>query len=273
MKLMTVTELAELMGISRNRVYELVRANAIPHIRIGGRQVRFSPEAVRAHLGIPDTAQTVSGEQSSRLPPVTPLRNWFRMMPDEVRQSLITVLYWIMNELDRADDPSGSWNPAPRPELPPSEPLIKNPEPLKLEPRRRTHIRGKREYYPLPAKTSKPQPQPEPKDKPKKFGVAEAAAKLGVGKAKVRQMAKDGVFFVPIIGNRSLYVETWIDEYVRLGHTPSYGWEAHVYRWGWNRDTPEHRRERIHILGVDRLAEVMKLDPKQIDPEEPVPIE
>ena len=36
---LTVTEAAELLGVSRNSLYEAVRRNEIPHLRIGRRIV------------------------------------------------------------------------------------------------------------------------------------------------------------------------------------------------------------------------------------------
>ena len=38
-------ELAKLFKVTPHRVYDLVREDRIPHIRIG-RQIRFSPEAI-----------------------------------------------------------------------------------------------------------------------------------------------------------------------------------------------------------------------------------
>ena len=46
-RLLSVDEVSRQTGIPRQRLYELVRADAIPHVRLG-RSVRF--EAVRLHL-------------------------------------------------------------------------------------------------------------------------------------------------------------------------------------------------------------------------------
>lgn len=48
-RLMKVRELSGLTGIPRHRIYELARAGAIPHVRLG-RAIRFDPEAVRTWL-------------------------------------------------------------------------------------------------------------------------------------------------------------------------------------------------------------------------------
>lgn len=45
-KILLADEVAEILRIDRQRVYELVRRNAIPVIRIGERQYRFDAEAL-----------------------------------------------------------------------------------------------------------------------------------------------------------------------------------------------------------------------------------
>jgi excisionase family DNA binding protein len=40
-------EVAEMLRVDRQRVYELARRNAIPVIRLGERQYRFDAEAIR----------------------------------------------------------------------------------------------------------------------------------------------------------------------------------------------------------------------------------
>ena len=40
-------QLADLFKVTPHRVYDLVREDRIPHIRIG-RQIRFSPDAIEA---------------------------------------------------------------------------------------------------------------------------------------------------------------------------------------------------------------------------------
>ncbi len=46
-KLLIADEVAELLRVDRQRVYELARRNAIPVIRVGERQYRFDSEAIR----------------------------------------------------------------------------------------------------------------------------------------------------------------------------------------------------------------------------------
>jgi excisionase family DNA binding protein len=49
-------EVAEILRVDRQRVYELVRTNAIPFIKLGERQYRFSRLAIENWLGINGTA-------------------------------------------------------------------------------------------------------------------------------------------------------------------------------------------------------------------------
>lgn len=44
-------EVAEMLRVDRQRVYELVRRDLIPVIRIGSRQYRFDGEAIRRWIG------------------------------------------------------------------------------------------------------------------------------------------------------------------------------------------------------------------------------
>ena len=46
MNLLTATEVAEMLRVSRARVYDLVRRKLIPFVQIGQRQVRFDEEAL-----------------------------------------------------------------------------------------------------------------------------------------------------------------------------------------------------------------------------------
>jgi excisionase family DNA binding protein len=46
-QILIAAEVAELLRIDRQRVYELARRNAIPVIRLGERQYRFDAEAIR----------------------------------------------------------------------------------------------------------------------------------------------------------------------------------------------------------------------------------
>ena len=45
-QIMVADEVAELLRVDKQRVYELVRTHQIPVIRLGERQYRFSTEAV-----------------------------------------------------------------------------------------------------------------------------------------------------------------------------------------------------------------------------------
>ena len=44
--LKNATQLAELLQVTKYRIYELVRQNMIPHVKIG-RQIRFSEEKIQ----------------------------------------------------------------------------------------------------------------------------------------------------------------------------------------------------------------------------------
>ena len=46
-QILVADEVAEMLRVDRQRVYELVRKNAIPVIRMGERQYRFDSEAIR----------------------------------------------------------------------------------------------------------------------------------------------------------------------------------------------------------------------------------
>lgn len=46
-KILVAEEVAELLRVSRQRVYELARTKAIPVMRLGERQYRFDAEAIR----------------------------------------------------------------------------------------------------------------------------------------------------------------------------------------------------------------------------------
>jgi len=54
-RLLTASELASQLGLSRFRLYELCREGMIPHVRLG-RSVRFQPKAVSEWLGSGGTA-------------------------------------------------------------------------------------------------------------------------------------------------------------------------------------------------------------------------
>lgn len=45
MVLLNAKQLSELLQVRPHRVYELVRQNLVPHVKLG-KQVRFSPDAI-----------------------------------------------------------------------------------------------------------------------------------------------------------------------------------------------------------------------------------
>lgn len=49
-QILVADEVAELLRVDKQRVYELVRANQIPVIRLGERQYRFSVQAIENFL-------------------------------------------------------------------------------------------------------------------------------------------------------------------------------------------------------------------------------
>jgi excisionase family DNA binding protein len=61
-QILLADEVAEMLRVDRQRVYELVRRNAIPVIRIGERQYRFDAEAIRQWI---ERGGTVSTENES----------------------------------------------------------------------------------------------------------------------------------------------------------------------------------------------------------------
>lgn len=46
-QILVADEVAEMLRVDRQRVYELARRNAIPVIRLGERQYRFDAEAIK----------------------------------------------------------------------------------------------------------------------------------------------------------------------------------------------------------------------------------
>ncbi len=45
-KLLTATEVSEVLQIDLQRVYELTRRKLLPCVRLGERQLRYSPQAI-----------------------------------------------------------------------------------------------------------------------------------------------------------------------------------------------------------------------------------
>ena len=56
--LWTVNEVAEYLNVRPTRIYELIHARAIPFTKVGLRQLRFDPGAIRQWLD----AQTTKAE-------------------------------------------------------------------------------------------------------------------------------------------------------------------------------------------------------------------
>jgi excisionase family DNA binding protein len=71
MSLRTAEFVSELLSVSKARVYELVRLNLLPAVRIGARQIRFDEEAVAEWIKLGGSLQpateTVKGESSLNL--------------------------------------------------------------------------------------------------------------------------------------------------------------------------------------------------------------
>lgn len=49
-EILVADEVAKILRIDRQRVYELVRTGKIPAIRLGDRQIRFSADSIRRWL-------------------------------------------------------------------------------------------------------------------------------------------------------------------------------------------------------------------------------
>ncbi len=49
-RILVADEVAELLRVDKQRIYELVRTNQIPVIRLGERQYRFSAQAIENFL-------------------------------------------------------------------------------------------------------------------------------------------------------------------------------------------------------------------------------
>ncbi len=49
-KLLTATEVSEVLQIDLQRVYELTRRKLLPCVRLGERQLRFAPQAIEQFI-------------------------------------------------------------------------------------------------------------------------------------------------------------------------------------------------------------------------------
>lgn len=54
-QILIADEVAAMLRVDRQRVYELARRNAIPVIRVGDRQYRFDAEAIRQWIKLGGT--------------------------------------------------------------------------------------------------------------------------------------------------------------------------------------------------------------------------
>lgn len=61
-QILIADEVAEMLRVDRQRVYELVRRKAIPVIRLGERQYRFDAEAIRRWMTKGGTAEVRGNE-------------------------------------------------------------------------------------------------------------------------------------------------------------------------------------------------------------------
>lgn len=63
-KILVVDEVAELLRVDRQRVYELVRTNRLPVVRVGDRQYRFAAAAI--HEWISAGGSTKGGDTNEK---------------------------------------------------------------------------------------------------------------------------------------------------------------------------------------------------------------
>ncbi len=62
-EILIADEVAEMLRVDRQRVYELVRRDAIPVIRLGERQYRFDAAAIRQWIERGGSAAESEGER------------------------------------------------------------------------------------------------------------------------------------------------------------------------------------------------------------------
>ena len=62
-QILVADEVAEMLRVDRQRVYELVRRDAIPVIRLGERQYRFDATAIRQWIERGGSATESEGER------------------------------------------------------------------------------------------------------------------------------------------------------------------------------------------------------------------
>lgn len=66
-KILVAEEVADLLRVDKQRVYELVRTKRIPVIRIGERQYRFSADAIERWLEVSGSPKDDASEESAML--------------------------------------------------------------------------------------------------------------------------------------------------------------------------------------------------------------
>jgi excisionase family DNA binding protein len=64
-QILVADEVAEMLRVDRQRVYELARRNAIPVIRLGERQYRFDAEAIRQWIERGGSSAALAGSAPS----------------------------------------------------------------------------------------------------------------------------------------------------------------------------------------------------------------
>lgn len=64
-RILIADEVAEMLRVDRQRVYELARRNAIPVIRLGERQYRFDADAIRQWIEQGGSLAVFAGGASS----------------------------------------------------------------------------------------------------------------------------------------------------------------------------------------------------------------
>lgn len=63
MNLLTATEVAEILRVSKARVYELARQRVIPVLTLGERQIRFDRDALREWIAAGGSLQPTEKNQ------------------------------------------------------------------------------------------------------------------------------------------------------------------------------------------------------------------
>lgn len=65
-QILLADEVAEMLRVDRQRVYELARRNSIPVIRVGERQYRFNAEAIRQWMEQGGSREALSASEGSK---------------------------------------------------------------------------------------------------------------------------------------------------------------------------------------------------------------